>query len=100
MLGSRADAEDVVQEAWLRYAAADRADIADLRAWLITVTGRLCLDVLRSARVRREAYVGPWLPEPLVERLSATAADPGEAVALSDSVSIVLLLILDTLTPE
>jgi RNA polymerase sigma-70 factor (ECF subfamily) len=100
MLGSRADAEDVVQDAWLRYAGADAAGIVDLRAWLTTVTGRLCLDVLRSARVRREAYVGPWLPEPLVERLPSPGADPGEEVALSDSVSIALLLILDTLTPE
>ncbi|UWP87309.1 RNA polymerase sigma factor SigJ [Dactylosporangium fulvum] len=100
MLGSRADAEDVVQEAWLRYAAADQAAIVDLRAWLTTVTGRICLDTLRSARVRREAYVGPWLPEPLIERLPDPGTDPGETVALSDSVSIALLLVLDTLTPE
>ena len=100
MLGSRADADDVVQDAWLRYAAADASAIADLRAWLTTVTGRLCLDLLRSARVRREAYVGSWLPEPLVERLPGQGADPGEEVALSDSVSIALLLILDALTPE
>ncbi|MET7393343.1 RNA polymerase sigma factor SigJ [Dactylosporangium sp. NPDC005572] len=100
MLGSRADAEDVVQEAWLRYAAADQDRIVDLRAWLTTVTGRLCLDVLRSARVRREAYVGPWLPEPIVERLPDQGADPGESVALSESVSLALLLILDTLSPE
>jgi RNA polymerase sigma-70 factor (ECF subfamily) len=100
MLGSRADAEDVVQEAWLRYNAADTAAVADLRAWLTTVTGRLCLDQLRSARVRREAYVGPWLPEPLVERLPAGGVDPGEAVALADSVSMALLMVLDALTPE
>ncbi|GGM70882.1 RNA polymerase sigma factor SigJ [Dactylosporangium sucinum] len=100
MLGSRADAEDVVQEAWLRYAAADQGQIVDLRAWLTTVTGRLCLDLLRSARVRREAYVGQWLPEPIVERLPDQGADPGESVALSESVSLALLLILDTLSPE
>jgi Sigma-70 region 2 len=67
--GSAADAEDAVQEAWLRFAAlgdADRAAIRDERAWLTTVVGRLCLDRLRSAASRRERYVGPWLPEPLV----------------------------------
>ena len=75
MLGSRAEAEDAVQEAWLRF---DRAraggEIQDLRGWLTTVTGRICLDVLKSARVRREAYPGQWLPEPVVTRLD----DPAE----------------------
>ncbi|MFC4997325.1 RNA polymerase sigma factor SigJ [Dactylosporangium cerinum] len=101
MLGSRADAEDVVQDAWLRYAGADTSDVADLRAWLITVTGRLCLDHLRAAKIRREAYVGPWLPAPLVERLPDPAqVDPGERVSFRDSVSTALLLVLDALTPE
>lgn len=101
MLGSRADAEDVVQEAWLRYAGADTSGVADLRAWLTTVTGRLCLDHLRAAKVRREAYVGPWLPSPLVERLPDPAqVDPGERVSFRDSVSTALLLVLDALTPE
>jgi RNA polymerase sigma-70 factor (ECF subfamily) len=101
MLGSRADAEDVVQDAWLRYARADTADVDDLRAWLTTVTGRLCLDHLRAAKVRREAYVGPWLPSPLVERLPDPAqVDPGERVSFRDSVSMALLLVLDALTPE
>ncbi|MGI5246981.1 RNA polymerase sigma factor SigJ [Dactylosporangium sp. CA-139066] len=100
MLGRRADAEDAVQEAWLRYQAADTSGVADLRAWLTTVIGRLCLDQLRSARVRREAYVGPWLPEPLVERLPDEGADPGEKVALAESVSFALLVVLDALTPE
>jgi RNA polymerase sigma-70 factor (ECF subfamily) len=103
MLGSRADAEDAVQEAWLRYRKADTSAVADLRAWLTTVTGRLCLDQLRSARARREAYVGrwsTWLPEPLVERLPDPGLDPAEAVALDESVSFALLLILDALTPE
>src|SRR5690349_1330433 len=76
MLGSLADAEDAVQETWLRWQRADRSAVVDPRAWLTRVTGRICLDVLRSARVTREAYVGPWLPEPLVERLPAGAA-PG-----------------------
>jgi RNA polymerase sigma-70 factor, ECF subfamily len=111
MLGSRADAEDAVQEAWLRYAGANVEEIADLRAWLTTVTGRICLDQLRSARVRREAYVGQWLPEPLVERLpaepavasgtpSGPQADPAERAVLAESVSIALLVLLESLNPE
>jgi RNA polymerase sigma-70 factor, ECF subfamily len=99
MLGSRAEAEDAVQEAWLRYASADTGKIEDLRGWLTTVTGRICLDVLRSARVRREAYVGPWLPEPFVDRLPA-ADDPAEWVVQADRVSFALLLVLETLSPE
>jgi RNA polymerase sigma-70 factor (ECF subfamily) len=111
MLGTRTDAEDAVQEAWLRYASADADRIVDLRAWLTTVTGRICLDQLRSARVRREAYVGQWLPEPLVERLPADpavasgtaagpAADPAERAVLAESVSIALLVLLESLSPE
>jgi RNA polymerase sigma-70 factor, ECF subfamily len=100
MLGSRAEAEDAVQEAWLRYAAADRSQIRDRRAWLTTTTGRICLDQLRSARVRREAYVGPWLPEPLVTRLPSTAPDPGELAARADEVGMALLVVLEKLTPE
>ncbi|MEV6923579.1 RNA polymerase sigma factor SigJ [Dactylosporangium sp. NPDC051485] len=100
MLGQRADAEDAVQEAWLRYRGADTAGVTDLRAWLTTVVGRLCLDQLRSARARRESYVGPWLPEPLVERLPDAEPEPGEAVAFADSVSFALLLVLDALGPE
>ena len=99
MLGSRAEAEDAVQEAYLRYASADPAQIEDLRGWLTTVTGRICLDVLRSARVRREAYVGPWLPEPYVDRLPA-ADDPAERAVQTDRVSVAILLVLETLTPE
>jgi RNA polymerase sigma-70 factor (ECF subfamily) len=96
MLGSRAEAEDVVQEAWLRYAARSGAGINDLRGWLTTVTGRLCLDVLRSARVRREAYPGPWLPEPVV----SPEQDPAEQVAQRAEVSLALLVVLERLTPE
>ncbi|MDP9814468.1 RNA polymerase sigma factor SigJ [Spirilliplanes yamanashiensis] len=97
MLGSHAEAEDAVQEAWLRYAGTDtRDDIRDLRGWLTTTVGRICLDVLRSARVRREAYPGPWLPEPVV-----TAADGPEGVAARrDEVALALLVVLDRLTPE
>jgi RNA polymerase sigma-70 factor (ECF subfamily) len=100
MLGSRAEAEDAVQEAYLRYAATDRAAIEEPRAWLTTVTARICLDVLRSARVRREAYVGPWLPEPLVDRLPDPGSDPGERAARVEEVSYALLVVLERLTPE
>jgi RNA polymerase sigma-70 factor (ECF subfamily) len=101
MLGTRADAEDAVQEAWLRYAGADPTGIVDLRAWLTTVTARICLDMLRSARVRRETYVGPWLPEPVVRPLpDTTFPDPGDRAARTDEVSLALLVVLERLTPE
>src|SRR5687767_14293905 len=100
MLGSRAEAEDAVQEAYLRYAGADRSAIRDLRGWLTTTTGRICLDVLRSARVRREAYVGPWLPEPLVERLPTGGPAPEELAVRAEEVTYALLVVLETLTPE
>lgn len=110
MLGSRADAEDAVQEAWLRWAAATAAGrgekIRDERAWLTTVTGRICLDQLRSARVRREAYVGQWLPEPVVTPLPGRAtagagpADPADAVVRTEQVSYALLVVLERLSPE
>ncbi|HET6212480.1 MAG TPA: RNA polymerase sigma factor SigJ, partial [Micromonosporaceae bacterium] len=106
MLGSRADAEDAVQEAWLRYAGTDPATIRDLRGWLTTTTARICLDVLRSARVRREAYVGPWLPEPLVNRLpgpgglASFAPDPADRAARTDEVSYALLVVMERLAPE
>jgi RNA polymerase sigma-70 factor (ECF subfamily) len=95
MLGSHAEAEDAVQETWLRYAAARPTDVRDLRAWLTTVTGRICLDVLRSARVRREAYVGPWLPEPVVTR-----PGPDDEATRRDEVGLALLVVLERLTPE
>ncbi|MEV6690096.1 RNA polymerase sigma factor SigJ [Micromonospora sp. NPDC051196] len=106
MLGSRADAEDAVQEAWLRYCAAGPEGIDDTRAWLTTVTARICLDLLRSARVRREAYVGPWLPEPVVSRLpgpggpAGFAPDPADAVTRADEISYALLVVMERLTPE
>lgn len=100
MLGSLADAEDVVQDAWLRLQRVDRREIEDLRGWLTTTTGRLCLDRLRSARAVREAYVGPWLPEPLVTRLPDNAPDPAEVAVLDESVRLALLVVLEKLTPE
>ena len=96
LLGSRADAEDVVQEAWLRWSRSDPPD--NPAAWLRTVVTRLCLDELRSARARRESYVGPWLPEPLL------AADgslgPLDTAELRDSLSLGFLLLLERLSPS
>src|SRR5918997_703960 len=88
MLGSVAEAEDVVQEAYLRLASA--GEVENERAWLTTVTTRIAIDVLRSARVRREAYVGQWLPEPL---LTDPYADPARSAELADSVSMAALVL-------
>ncbi|HEX4692231.1 MAG TPA: RNA polymerase sigma factor SigJ [Solirubrobacteraceae bacterium] len=91
-LGSLAEAEDVVQEAWLRLQRVDAEEVRDLRAWLTTAVNRLALDALRSARTRRERYVGPWLPEPVVD------ADPADRVTLDESVGTALLVVLETLS--
>jgi RNA polymerase sigma-70 factor (ECF subfamily) len=108
LLGTWADAEDVVADSWLRLAAADQRDpVADVEVWAVVAVSRRALDVLRSARVQREAYVGPWLPEPLVERLPgpdglaapADLADPADRVTLDESVSYALMVVLETLTP-
>ena len=96
MLGSMADAEDAVQEAYLRWHAADREAVRDPRAFLMTTTTRICLDVLTSARVRREEYAGPWLPEPVVD---AAALAPDSATELAEDLSIALLLTLERLSP-
>jgi RNA polymerase sigma-70 factor, ECF subfamily len=95
-LGDLGEAEDVVQEAWLRLERAGADSIDDLDAWLTTVVGRLALDALRSARARRETYVGPWLPEPVV---SSAAEDPADRVTLDESVSYALLAVLEQLSP-
>ncbi|HEX3789058.1 MAG TPA: sigma-70 family RNA polymerase sigma factor [Pseudonocardiaceae bacterium] len=101
LTGSVADAEDAVQESWLRLAGANHTDIRDLRAWLVTVVGRICLDRLRSATARRERYVGPWLPEPLVSALPGQPGeDPLDAVTRADEVGLATLVVLDRLTPE
>ena len=101
MLGSVADAEDTVQDAWLRWSAADRDEVADPRAYLVRIVSRLALDRLRSARVQRETYVGPWLPEPLLtDRVPGSAPpDPAEAVELGEDVSLAVLVVLETLSP-
>jgi RNA polymerase sigma-70 factor, ECF subfamily len=97
-LGSLSEAEDVVQDAWLRLLAVDRAEIRNLRAWLTTVVSRRALDALTSARARRERYVGPWLPEPVVDA-AGPSADPASRVDLDESVSMALLVILEALSP-
>jgi RNA polymerase sigma-70 factor (ECF subfamily) len=100
MLGTLADAEDAVQEAYLRFARTT-ADMRDTRAWLTTTVGRICLDALGSARARRERYVGPWLPEPVVDpgNLAAIALGPEDRVTLDESVSMAMLVLLETLSP-
>lgn len=102
MLGEMAAAEDVVQEAWIKWRGADRSDIRDARAWLSTVTIRLALDALRSARSRREVYVGPWLPEPILpDDTRAFAADaPAARAELASDLSLALLFVLERLSPE
>ena len=95
MLGSIAEAEDAVQDAYLRWHAADHGAVSDTRAFLTTTTTRICLDMLRSARARREAYVGPWLPEPI---LDTAALAPDTQTELAEDLSIALLLALDRLS--
>ena len=94
LLGSVADAEDVVQDVWLRAAGAALDEVADLRAWLITVAARRSYDVLTSARARRVGYVGPWLPEPLL-----TGPDAAQPVLVDDTVTTAMLLVLEELSP-
>jgi RNA polymerase sigma-70 factor (ECF subfamily) len=94
MLGSAADAEDVLQETWLRWVKVDVDQVRDQRAYLVRITTRLALNRLRAMRRRREAYVGPWLPEPLL-----TAPDVAEDVELAESVSMALMIVLERLSP-
>lgn len=94
MLGSAADAEDVLQETWLRWVDVDLEQVRDPRAYLVRITTRQSLNRLRSMKRRREAYVGPWLPEPLL-----TAPDVAEDFELAESVSMALMLVLETLSP-
>ncbi|MEU6512230.1 RNA polymerase sigma-70 factor [Streptomyces sp. NPDC046942] len=94
ILGSAADAEDVLQETWLRWTGVDLEQVLDQRSYLIRITSRQALNRLRGQQRRRETYVGPWLPEPLV-----TAPDVAEDVELAESVSMALMLVLETLSP-
>ena len=97
VLGTVTDAEDAVQDAWLRWSAADREHVADQRAYLARVVVNTALNRLRAARARREAYVGPWLPEPL---LTEAGPDPAERAELAESVSMAMLVVLESLTPD
>jgi RNA polymerase sigma-70 factor, ECF subfamily len=94
MLGSVMDAEDIVQEAYLRWSRADRATIESPEAWLAATVTRLCIDQLRSARSRHEQYVGPWLPEPLL-----TGNDPAMAIELAETLTTAFLILLEQLAP-
>ena len=94
VLGSVTDAEDAVQEAWLRWSSVDPSEIDDPRAFLVRVTTRLAIDRLRRAKARRESYVGPWLPEPIL-----TGRDLAEDAAMAESVSMAMLVVLETLSP-
>ena len=97
MLGSVAEAEEVVQDAWLRWHEADKASLANAEAWLVTVVTRLSIDRLRAAKVQREHYVGAWMPEPT---LTDSPASPEELLERADNVSIAFLAVLERLAPE
>jgi RNA polymerase sigma-70 factor, ECF subfamily len=97
MLGSISEAEDAVQESWLRLRRTDAATIEDLRAWLTTVVGRICLDMLKTRRVRREDQAGTWLPEPLVAEPGPE--DPESQAIIAESIGLALLIVLESLTP-
>ncbi|MGW7406525.1 RNA polymerase sigma-70 factor [Streptomyces sp. NPDC054833] len=99
MLGRVADAEDVVQDAWLRWSGADRGDVREPRGYLVRVTTRLAIDRLRQIRARGEAYVGPWLPEPYITDFGDTVPDTAERAVLADSVSLAVLVVLESLSP-
>jgi RNA polymerase sigma-70 factor, ECF subfamily len=98
LLGSYSDAEDIVQDGFSRLLRTDLNPIEDVRAWLVVVVSRLCLDQLRSARVKREAYIGPWFPEPLLFSDDATT-DPADVVTMDESVRFALLVVLERMSP-
>lgn len=99
MLGRVTDAEDVVQDAWLRWSAGAREEVREPRAYLVRITTRLAIDRLRQAQSRRESYVGPWLPEPLVTDFGPTVPDTADQAVLADSVSLAVLVVLESLSP-
>src|SRR5712664_4672508 len=98
LLGSYSEAEDTVQEAFTKLLRTDLDPIEDVRAWLVVVVSRLCLDQLRSSRVKREAYIGPWFPEPLLFADDA-AIDPADVVTMDESVRFPLLVVLERMSP-
>src|SRR6478752_40190 len=97
MLGSLGEAQDAVQEAWLRLNRSDTDAVANMGGWLTTVVGRVCLDMLRARQARREDYAGSWLPEPIVS--VEPDGDPEQQALLADSVGLALLVVLENLTP-
>src|SRR6478672_6439574 len=97
MLGSVVDAEEAVQESWLRLSRSDADAVVNLGGWLTTVVGRICIDMLRARRVRNEDYVGTWLPEPIID--TDQTVDPGSEAELADSVGLALLVVLEALSP-
>ena len=102
ILGTHSEAEDVVADCWLRLVAANEHEpVRDIESWAVVAVSRMALDVLRSARVRREQYVGPWLPEPVLTGLSGAdpVVDPADKVTLDDEVSYALLVVLEALSP-
>ena len=100
IIGSRCEAEDVVGDCWFRLVAADKDEpVRDVEAWAVVAVSRMALDVLRSARVRRERYVGPWLPEPVIGASDDAAADPADKVTLADEVGYAMLVVMETLSP-
>lgn len=94
LLGSAADAEDAVQDAWIKWSASDRSQVADPKAYLVRIVSHLAMDRLRSTRHKREVYVGPWLPEPIL-----TGGDASETALDTESVSMAMLVVLETLSP-
>ena len=99
MLGSAMDAEDMVQETYLRYRRTEPETIHSLKAFLTTIISRLCMDQLQLARRKRELYVGPWLPEPILTATSGEGGDPQERVETEESISLAFLLLLEQLQP-
>jgi RNA polymerase sigma factor (sigma-70 family) len=97
MLGSLAEADDAVQEAWLRLSRSDASDVDNLGAWLTTIVARVCLNALRSRKTRREEPVGVHVPDPVISRADGTS--PEEEALLADSVGLALHVVLETLTP-
>ncbi|MGW4564152.1 RNA polymerase sigma-70 factor [Streptomyces sp. NPDC004561] len=99
MLGRVADAEDVVQDAWLRWTRADRAEVREPRGYLVRITTRLAIDRLRQVQARGESYVGPWLPEPYLTEFGEAAPDAADRAVLADTVSLAVLVVLESLSP-
>src|SRR6266567_3822466 len=99
MLGSAMDAEDMVQETYLRYQSTPKDDILSLKAYLTTILTRLCMDQLQLARRKREQYVGPWLPEPILTTQTAETGDPEKRVDMQESISLAFLVLLEQLQP-